>query len=83
MAVEVTQKQSRQERRKARTRRKLIEAAQDLLAERGTTDVSIQEITERADVGFGSFYNHFETKSELFEVAVNSRPDQELAMAYC
>jgi AcrR family transcriptional regulator len=24
----------------------------------------------KADVGFGSFYNHFSTKSELFEAAV-------------
>jgi AcrR family transcriptional regulator len=60
---------TRLERRKARTRRKLIDAARQLLAERGTTDVSIQDITELADVGFGSFYNHFETKAELFEVA--------------
>ncbi len=40
------------------------------MAERGTSDVSIQEITDRADVGFGSFYNHFTSKSELFEAAV-------------
>ena len=32
--------------------------------------MSIQEITEAADVGFGSFYNHFDSKDELFEAAV-------------
>ncbi len=32
--------------------------------------MSIQEITDTADVGFGTFYNHFETKAELFEAAV-------------
>jgi AcrR family transcriptional regulator len=31
---------------------------------------SIQEITDAADVGFGSFYNHFASKTELFRAAV-------------
>ena len=61
---------TRLDRRKARTRRALVEAARKILSEGGTTDVSIQEITETADVGFGSFYNHFETKAELFAAAV-------------
>ena len=61
---------TRVDRRKARTRRALVDAARALLVERGTDDVSIQEITDRADVGFGSFYNHFTTKADLFEVAV-------------
>lgn len=60
----------RTDRRRERTRRALIGAARRILAEQGTTDVSIQEITDTADVGFGTFYNHFETKAELFEAAV-------------
>ncbi len=60
----------RTDRRRERTRRALVAAARRILAEQGTTDVSIQEITDTADVGFGSFYNHFETKAELFEAAV-------------
>lgn len=40
------------------------------MVQRGTTDVSIQEITETADVGFGTFYNHFDTKAALFQVVV-------------
>ncbi|MFN8167693.1 MAG: TetR/AcrR family transcriptional regulator [Candidatus Nanopelagicales bacterium] len=60
----------RTDRRKERTRRALVDAARRILAEQGTTDVSIQEITDTADVGFGSFYNHFDTKADLFEVAV-------------
>lgn len=61
---------TRLDRRKARTRRALLDAARALLIERGTSEVSIQEITERADVGFGSFYNHFTAKTEVFEAAV-------------
>jgi AcrR family transcriptional regulator len=61
---------SRVARRKAGTRAALVAAARQFLAEDGRTDVSIQEITDRADVGFGSFYNHFSSKPELFEAAV-------------
>ncbi len=59
----------RVDRRKARTRSALVCAAQRLLAE-GRTDVPILEITELADIGVGSFYNHFDSKEELFRVAV-------------
>ncbi|SNX64589.1 TetR family transcriptional regulator [Streptomyces sp. TLI_55] len=61
---------NRFERRRAETRAALVRAARQLLAETGETGASIQVIAERADVGFGSFYNHFESKSELFEAAV-------------
>jgi AcrR family transcriptional regulator len=57
-------------RRRARTRAALVGAAQRILAERGTTEVAVQDITDEADVGLGSFYNHFTTKAELFEAAV-------------
>ncbi|MER6287497.1 TetR/AcrR family transcriptional regulator [Streptomyces sviceus] len=61
---------NRFERRRAETRRALVRAARQILAETGDTGASIQAIAERADVGFGSFYNHFESKAELFEAAV-------------
>jgi len=67
--VEVPEPPTRVDRRKARTRAALIAAAQELLAE-GRVEVSIQEITERADVGFGSFYNHFADKAELWDAAI-------------
>ncbi|MFG3289079.1 TetR/AcrR family transcriptional regulator [Streptomyces sp. NPDC048179] len=57
------------DRRKAQTRSALVCAAQHLLAQ-GRTDVPILEITELADIGVGSFYNHFDSKEELFRVAV-------------
>ncbi|MFE2385868.1 TetR/AcrR family transcriptional regulator [Streptomyces misionensis] len=61
---------NRFERRRTETRRALVRAARQILAETGDTSVSIQAIAERADVGFGSFYNHFDSKAELFEAAV-------------
>ncbi|MFI7301429.1 TetR/AcrR family transcriptional regulator [Streptomyces sp. NPDC050121] len=61
---------NRFERRRAETRRALVHAARRILAESGDAGISIQAIAERADVGFGSFYNHFESKADLFEAAV-------------
>jgi AcrR family transcriptional regulator len=60
---------TRLDRRKARTRQALIDAAARLIAEGRGERASIQEITEAADIGFGSFYNHFESKDELFRTA--------------
>jgi AcrR family transcriptional regulator len=60
---------SRLDRRKARTRQALIDAAVQLIAEGRGDRASIQEITDAADIGFGSFYNHFESKDQLFATA--------------
>jgi AcrR family transcriptional regulator len=57
---------SRLDRRKARTRQALVDAAVQLIAEGRGDRASIQEITEAADIGFGSFYNHFDSKDQLF-----------------
>ncbi len=67
----IPERSDRVARRKARTRGALVAAAQSLLAQ-GRTHVSIQEITDTADVGFGSFYNHFASKEELFGEAVHA-----------
>jgi AcrR family transcriptional regulator len=64
-----TPKVSRLDRRKARTRQALIDAAVRLIAEGRGDRASIQEITETADIGFGSFYNHFDSKEQLFQTA--------------
>ncbi|MGO8874926.1 MAG: TetR/AcrR family transcriptional regulator [Acidimicrobiales bacterium] len=60
---------NRLDRRKARTRQALLDAAVQLIAEGRGDRASIQEITETADIGFGSFYNHFDSKEQLFETA--------------
>jgi len=58
--------------RRERTRRALTDAATTLIAEKGVAGLRIQEITQRADVALGSFYNHFATKEELVEAVVAS-----------
>jgi AcrR family transcriptional regulator len=61
---------TRRERRREQTRDALRDAARELITEKGVAGLRIQEITERADVALGSFYNHFETKEELVEAVV-------------
>ncbi|HTF49787.1 MAG TPA: TetR/AcrR family transcriptional regulator [Pseudonocardia sp.] len=63
--------QTRPERRRAQTRAALVRAAQRLLAA-GTPNVSVLEITNLADVGMGSFYNHFQSKEELYAAAIDA-----------
>ena len=58
---------NRLDRRKARTRQALIDAAVRLIADGRGERASIQEITDATDIGFGSFYNHFDSKEQLFQ----------------
>lgn len=53
-------------RRKRETRSRLLKAAMTLMAVRGKDSVSINELTDAADVGFGSFYNHFKSKDDIY-----------------
>ena len=57
---------NRHERRKARTRAALIAATRDSLVDVGYESLTVQQITDRADVARATFYVHFEDK----EVAV-------------
>lgn len=60
---------SRGDRRRARTRQSLVDAAVRLMADGRGDRASIHEITDAADVGIGSFYNHFASKEQLFRTA--------------
>ena len=61
----MTKPQDRHARRREATRAKLVEAAKALIARQGVDNTRINEITDEADVGFGSFYNHFESKEAI------------------
>lgn len=63
---------SRTSRRTRDTRRKLIEAGVVLLRRADYAAVPVAEITQLADVGLGTFYNHFAGKDALFDEAVQS-----------
>lgn len=57
--------ENRLERRKAETRRKLLEAAAFLYERKGYAKLSIKAITDLADLGYGTFYVHFENKEAI------------------
>jgi AcrR family transcriptional regulator len=61
----------RQERRKSKTRQALLDAALRLFAERGIYTPSIEEITEGADLGKGTFYKYFAAREDLIAALVN------------
>ena len=55
----------RRNRRAAETRLRLFRCALQLVAERGLPRVTVEDITEAADVGKGTFFNYFESKNHL------------------
>lgn len=57
--------QPRTLRKRERTRGELVAAAERLVAERGMDALSIDDITQAADVAKGTFYTHFEGKDDL------------------
>ena len=60
----------RHARRREQTRAKLVDAARTLFARQGVDNTRINEITDQADVGFGSFYNHFDSKEAIVEAVL-------------
>jgi AcrR family transcriptional regulator len=54
----------------ARTRRRLLAAAEQVFADLGYHDASIVKITEAAGVAQGTFYLYFTSKQEIFDVLV-------------
>lgn len=56
---------SRVERKKARTNRKLLEVARQLFSEKGIYWAKVEDITELADQGKGTFYKYFESKDAI------------------
>lgn len=58
----------RRERKAAATRLKLFRCALQLFAERGFQNVTVEDITEAADVGKGTFFNYFKGKDHVLSV---------------
>jgi AcrR family transcriptional regulator len=60
----------RREERSAQIRADLLVAAERLLANKGIDRTTISDITSDAGVGFGTFYNYFASKEELYQELV-------------
>ena len=64
---------SRQRRRTEKTRERLLDAALEVFIERGYDAASPGLVTERADLGTGTFYLHFRDKRAVYEAIVRTR----------
>jgi AcrR family transcriptional regulator len=53
------------DRRIRRTRRALAEALIQLTSERPYATIQVRDITDRADVGYATFYRHYDSKDDL------------------
>jgi AcrR family transcriptional regulator len=63
-------KKTRQQRSYGKTRKKLLDAAKNVMAEKGLSATTVEDITDRADVGRGSFYYHFDAKDEMIRLMI-------------
>jgi AcrR family transcriptional regulator len=63
------------DRRVKRTHRLLQEALIALILEHGYDAVSIREITERADVGYATFFRHYPDKDALLAAILHQMKD--------
>jgi AcrR family transcriptional regulator len=61
---------NRTQRRVSKTRNRLLRAALSTFAEVGTEAATIETITQRADLGKGTFYRHFADKDEVIGVLI-------------
>ncbi|GGK30663.1 hypothetical protein GCM10010965_24430 [Caldalkalibacillus thermarum] len=56
---------NRHERRKARTKAAIRDTALDIFLKKGYHRTSIQEIMEQADLGYGTFYQYYNSKLDV------------------
>ena len=72
MRVNLAARAATAEARRARTRERLLDAAEALIAERGLEAASIDALVRAAGVARGTFYNYFPTTTDLLD-ALNER----------
>lgn len=56
---------NRRERRSLELRERLFRAAMDLFAKQGFAETTVEDITNAADVGKGTFFNYFPSKDHI------------------
>lgn len=64
----VSRSVGRRERRALETRVRLFRCALELFSQRGFSNVTVEDITEAADVGKGTFFNYFPSKDHVLGV---------------
>jgi AcrR family transcriptional regulator len=67
--------QTRAQKRAKKTRGKLKKAALDVFSEKAIDATTVEDITEKADLGKGTLYQHFEDKDEIVVTLVEEAVD--------
>lgn len=57
--------EGRRERHRRETFERLVKAAREIMFSRGFNDITVQDITDAADVGKGTFFNYFRSKEHV------------------
>src|ERR1700742_4619327 len=60
-----TETADRRTRRSAETRERIFHAAMRIFAEKGFAETTVEDITNAADVGKGTFFNYFPSKEHI------------------
>jgi len=60
----------RPSRRGRKTRRDLVDATRALLEEQGVAALTVKAVTDRADVGHGTFYHHFASTEAVLAAGI-------------
>lgn len=71
MAARADVPRSRVERRKEKTKRTLLQVARQLFSEKGIYWAKVEDITELADLGKGTFYKYFDSKEAIIHTLLD------------
>jgi AcrR family transcriptional regulator len=63
---------NRNDRRRQRTRETILAAAERVFRRKGIDTTTVNDVTEAADVAYGSFYNHFKSIEEVVSALVEA-----------
>jgi AcrR family transcriptional regulator len=77
MRVNLQARAATAEQRRVRTRERLLDAAETVVADKGFESASIEEFVAAAGVSRGTFYNYFPTTTALLH-ALNTRVAEDL-----
>ncbi len=61
-----------------RTRRLILRSFEDLLAEKGFETISVQDVTDKAEINRATFYAHFPDKYALLDYSISQMFKQEI-----
>jgi len=76
MTVDADPPLSRVERRKAKTNRRLLDVGRQLFSEKGIYWAKVEDITELADQGKGTFYKYFDSKEAIIRTLLEEGLDE-------